>query len=101
MGSMEDSWIIGSSEDEINVGIWTQSPALQKSISASASDPNVGAQQAMPKPEHAHLFSAENPLPWVPDLVGPEFGKANPSVLIVGSSYNGFLDGYSSRRGRM
>lgn len=55
----------------------------------------------MPKHEHAYLFSAQTPLPWVPDLVGPEFGKANPSVLIVGSSYNGFLKGYTNRNGTM
>lgn len=98
---MDESWITSSADDKINIRIWTESVVLQKFISAMESDPNVGAQQAMPKDEHRHQFSAKKPLPWVPDLVGPEFGKANPSVLIVGSSYNAFLDDYSSRQGTM
>ena len=98
---MDESFIESSAQDDINVSIWTESPALQKAISSTASNPNVGAQQAMPKPEHSEKFSAKNPLPWVPELIGPNFGKAQPSVLIVGASYNGFLRGYTDRYGTM
>jgi len=51
----------------------------------------------MPKPEDKDLFGAQNPLAWVPDLVGKGFVSAD-SVLVVGSCYNGFLKGYSPRQ---
>ena len=59
-----------------------------------------GAQQAMPKPEDERLFGPQNPLPWVLDLVGTQFGSSN-GVLVVGSSYNGFIRGYSARTRKM
>src|SRR5262245_9519326 len=98
---MEIGFVARSVQDELNARIWAESPALQRMIGATSSSRGIGAQQSMPKPEHSGRFSADRPLPWVPDLVGPQFGTTNPSALIVGSSYNGFMIGYSKRCGMM
>ncbi len=82
-------------DDSINAEIWSLSRTLQRSISLDH-DASHGAQQAMPKPEHRPLFGPENPLPWVPDLVGTHYAD-DQGVLVVGSSYNGFISGYSAR----
>jgi hypothetical protein len=85
-------------DDPVNRSIWTESIALQRKIAGRTPVPlAVGAQQAMPKACDQNLFSAESPLPWVPDLVGSRFGKNPCSVLVVASSYNGFIEGYSGR----
>lgn len=85
--------------DPTNCEIIAHSLALQRKLPVVTHPDGrvVGAQQAMPKPEHRHLFSAENPLPWVPDRVGTGFSRVNNGVLVVGSSYNGFIEGYSQR----
>lgn len=98
---MDSSFVTSSSQDAVNAQIWAESPALERALSKMINDRGIGAQQAMPKPQHSGSFSADRPLPWVPDMVGPQFGTASPSVLIVGSSYNGFLTGYTKRRGTM
>lgn len=87
------------SADPLNCEIIAHSLGLQRGIPVvTHSDGRVvGAQQAMPKLEHRNLFGPENPLPWVPDRVGAEFSRENKGVLVVGSSYNGFIEGYSSR----
>jgi hypothetical protein len=83
-------------DDPINRRIWTESVALQRKIVEHSTQPlQVGAQQAMPKPAHEGSFSAQDPLPWVPDLVGSRFGTSAGSLLVVGSSYNGFIEGYT------
>jgi len=87
-----------AADDPVNRSIWTESVALQRKIAGDKPLPlDVGAQQAMPKVRQQNLFSATDPLPWVPDLVGEQFGKDRRSVLVVASSYNGFIEGYSSR----
>lgn len=85
--------------DPLNCEIIAHSLGLQRQIPVITHPDGhvVGAQQAMPKPEHAHLFGQDNPLPWVPDRVGADFSRENDGVLVVGSSYNGFIEGYSSR----
>lgn len=85
-------------DDSVNRSIWTNSVELQRKIVEREQLPvQAGAQQAMPKAcDQAH-FSPENPLPWVPDLVGSRFGDDPRSVLVVASSYNGFIEGYSGR----
>jgi hypothetical protein len=89
-------------DDPINRSIWSESVALQRKIVERSTLPlQVGAQQAMPKPVHAESFSAQDPLPWVPDLVGSRFGTSAFSVLVVGSSYNGFIEGYTDRNAVM
>ena len=86
------------SDDPVNRSIWTESVALQRKIVERETQPlGVGAQQAMPKACDQKLFSPQDPLPWVPDLVGEQFGKDHQSVLVVASSYNGFIEGYSGR----
>ena len=85
-------------DDPVNRSIWTQSVELQRKIVEHQTLPlRVGAQQAMPKVCDEKLFSAQDPLPWVPDLVGSRFGSDPRSVLVVASSYNGFIEGYSRR----
>jgi hypothetical protein len=85
-------------DDPINRSIWTESVALQRKIVERKTRPlRVGGQQAMPKACEQGLFSPESPLPWVPDLVSSRFGSDGRSVLVVASSYNGFIEGYSSR----
>ncbi len=85
-------------DDLVNRSIWTESVALQRKIAGRTSGQlAVGAQQAMPKACDQNMFSAESPLPWAPDLVGNRFGKYPCSVLVVASSYNGFIEGYSGR----
>jgi hypothetical protein len=85
-------------DDPVNRSIWTQSVELQRKIARLGTLPlRVGAQQAMPKGCDQELFSAQDPLPWVPDLVGSRFGSDPRSVLVVASSYNGFIEGYSRR----
>ena len=89
--------------DPLNCEIIAHSLALQRKIPV-VNHPDgrlVGAQQAMPKPEHADLFGPDDPLPWVPDRVGTEFSRENNGVLVVGSSYNGFIEGYSPRSMRL
>src|SRR5689334_13812631 len=89
-------------DDPVNRSIWTDSLALQRKIVEREAQPlQVGAQQAMPKPRDAANFSASDPLPWVPDLVGTNFGNDPRSVLVVASSYNGFIEGYSARQAVM
>jgi hypothetical protein len=105
-----------TNDDVINQNIWTESPMRQQQIrqqeqaAAANGQPGgqaamvVGAQQAMPKPEHAgdgpNQFSENNPLPWVPDIVGREFGRqTGKSLLIVGSAYAGIITDYSHRHG--
>lgn len=85
--------------DPVNCEIIALSLGLQREISQNdgPEGPAFGAQQVMPKPEHFNLFGPRNPLPWVPDRVGTEFSRKNNGVLVVGSSYNGFIEGYSSR----
>ena len=41
--------------------------------------------------------TSENPLPWVPDLVGVKSAKNKRAVMIIGSAYAGFVAGYSWR----
>jgi hypothetical protein len=85
-------------DDPINQSIWTDSALLQRKIVEHETLPlRVGAQQAMPKACDQKIFSAQDPLPWVPDLVGTNFGNDPQSVLVVASSYNGFIEGYSGR----
>jgi hypothetical protein len=85
-------------DDPINRSIWTESVGLQRKISERETQPlRVGAQQAMPKLCDKALFSPECPLPWVPDLVGSRFASGRRSVMVVASSYNGFIEGYSRR----
>lgn len=86
--------------DPLNCEILTSSLTLQREISRHdpPEGPEIGAQQTMPKPGHSHLFGPSNPLPWVPDFVGVDFSCENNGVLVVGSSYNGFIEGYSHRR---
>jgi hypothetical protein len=85
-------------DDPINRSIWAESVALQRKIAERETQPlRVGAQQAMPKPCDQALFSPKRPLPWVSDLVGSRFGSNRRSVLVVASSYNGFIEGYSRR----
>src|SRR5437867_6996490 len=81
-------------DDPINREIWFQSGDMQRQIS-QRHGVACGAQQAMPKPDERR-FGPDNPLPWVPDLVGTEFKSGN-GILVVGSSYNGFIRGYSAR----
>lgn len=85
--------------DPLNCEIIAHSLGLQRQIPVITHPDGsvVGSQQAMPKPEHRNLFGPENPLPWVPDRVGTEFSRENNGVLVVGSSYNGFIEGYSQR----
>ena len=85
--------------DPLNCEIIAVSLRLQREISLAdrPEGPVIGAQQVMPKPEHVRLFGPQNPLPWVPDMVGSAFSRENNGVLIVGSSYNGFIEGYSQR----
>ena len=81
--------------DPVNRSIWTESVQLQRMIGRRYSGLlTVGAQQAMPKVCDRHLFSQPRPLPWVPDLVGSRFGDDPRSLLVVASSYNGFIEGY-------
>jgi len=91
-----------ATDDPVNRSIWTDSVALQRKIAEHGTLPlRVGAQQAMPKAcDEAH-FSPHDPLPWVPDLVGTNFGNDPKSVLVVASSYNGFIAGYSARQAVM
>src|SRR5262245_9047529 len=85
-------------DDPVNRSIWTESTALQRSIVEREPLPlRVGAQQAIPKVSDQVRFSPQDPLPWVPDLVGVDFGKNPQGVLVVASSYNGFIEGYSRR----
>jgi hypothetical protein len=85
-------------DDPVNRSIWTESVALQQKIAERETQRlRVGAQQAMPKPCDKALFSPERPLPWVPDLVGSRFGSDGRSAMVVASSYNGFIEGYSRR----
>src|SRR6266404_2918325 len=85
--------------DPLNCEIIALSLGLQREMSKDygTEGPEIGAQQVMPKHEHADEFGPSNPLPWVPDRVGVEFSRENQGVLVVGSSYNGFIEGYSSR----
>jgi hypothetical protein len=85
--------------DPLNCEIIALSLGLQREISKQhgPEGPVIGAQQVMPKREHTHEFGPGNPLPWVPDRVGTEFSRENNGVLVVGSSYNGFIESYSSR----
>lgn len=85
--------------DPLNCEILALSLGLQREISKhdSPEGPEIGAQQVMPKPGHVADFGPKNPLPWVPDRVGADFSRENNGVLVVGSSYNGFIEGYSSR----
>src|SRR5258708_6407393 len=85
--------------DPLNCEIIALSLGLQREISKDdgPAGPEIGAQQVMPKREHFDDFGPKNPLPWVPDQVGGEFSRDNQGVLVVGSSYNGFIEGYSSR----
>lgn len=85
-------------DNPVNRSIWTESIALQRKIVGCNPGPlAVGAQQAMPKACNRDSFSTQCPLPWVPDLVGSQFGSDRRSVLVVASSYNGFIKGYSAR----
>src|SRR5580658_9762371 len=85
-------------DDSVNRSIWTQSVELQRQFAAREAQPlQAGPQQAMPKAHDVKRFSLQEPLPWVPDLVGSRFGSDPRSVLIVASSYNGFIEGYSNR----
>jgi hypothetical protein len=85
--------------DPLNFKIIAHSLGLQRQIPVITHPDGrvVGAQQAMPKQEHTSLFGPANPLPWVPDRVGTGFSRENNGVLVVGSSYNGFIQGYSQR----
>ncbi len=85
-------------DDTLNQEIWRNSPKLQRDVHAQTNDDgerrfngDFGCQQAM-------LGDAgfdENPLPWVPDLVGKDYGKKG-SLLIVGSAYAPFIRGYGN-----
>src|ERR1017187_9012612 len=92
MLSLTDSFV---ADDPINREIWSRSREMQRDISHRA-EGLVGAQQAMPKKKHENDFGPKNPLPWVPDLVGTRFCPSD-GVMVVGSSYNGFIRGYSAR----
>jgi hypothetical protein len=86
-------------DDAINTDIWRLSRTIQLAI-LQGKVGTCDAQQVMPKPEHRILFGPDNPLPWVPDLVGAHFSEGQ-GVLVVGSSYNGFITGYSARKRTM
>lgn len=87
-----------ATDDSVNRSIWTDSVALQRKLAEHETLPlQVGAQQAMPKACDEGRFSPHDPLPWVPDLVGTNFGNDPKSVLVVASSYNGFIRNYSGR----
>ncbi len=89
-------------DDPVNSSIWSKSIELQRIIAQSQMQPlQTGAQQAMPKTCDERFFSSDSPLPWVPDVVGNRFGGDPLSVLIVASSYNGFIEGYSARNAVM
>jgi uracil-DNA glycosylase len=79
-----------SSQDDLNEEMWNRSPKIQVGIQhpiALMSPDSIGAQQAM---------AGENILPWVPDLVGKNW-KDPSSLIIVGSTYAGFIKEYSTR----
>lgn len=82
-----------SEKDSLNEEIWNDSPIAQRKInklnSSNKKSIRYGAQQAM-------LEGEEIILPWVPDIVGKDY-KSNDSLVIVGSAYAGFIEGYSSR----
>lgn len=81
-----------SFNDLINTEIWQESPSIQLQIHHPSSltlPGTVGAQQAMCR---------ENPLPWVPDIVGRDW-KSPGSFIIVGSAYAGFISEFSRRGG--
>lgn len=85
--------------DSLNCEIISVSLSLQCEISKSnkPEGPQIGAQQAMPAQKHVVDFGPDNPLPWVPDRIGKTFSHQDNGVLVVGSSYNGFIEGYSQR----
>lgn len=84
-------------KDSLNEEIWNDSPKVQRSINQlntnSASSMKYGAQQAM-------IDGTEYCLPWVPDIVGRDY-KSSDSIIIIGSAYAGFIDGYSPRNRTM
>jgi len=90
-------------DDSLNCEIIAMSIGLQRELSKGdgPQGPEIGAQQVMPRPDHVTSFGPLNPLPWVPDRVGTEFSRENRGVLVVGSSYNGFIEGYSRRSMRL
>jgi hypothetical protein len=96
--SSPENW---KDKDCVNDDIWSCSPGLQMELAAQfpvGAAGNVGGQQAMfdtpndPNP----LGTVANPLPWVPDLVGKNSDAAN-AVMIIGSAYAPFVEGYCGR----
>jgi len=80
--------------DALNEEIWHRSPAVQSEIQPSRRRWNVGevgAQQAM---------CGAEALPWVPDLVGAQFGQPG-SVLVMGMAYSGFVRRPTHSRGEL
>ena len=84
-------------DDPINEEIWADSPGIQDQIhnrnNNEEFEGEVGCQQAM-------VGDADfgfQPLPWVPDLAGKDYGKNN-SLLIIGSAYAPFLSRYGGGR---
>lgn len=78
--------------DPLNHDIWEHSPTLQAELDAPrvGREGDVGAAQAM---VGAHA------LPWVPDIVGPDWRRPD-AVLVVGSSYADFFSPFASRSRR-
>ncbi len=86
-------------DDPLNRRIWSESPAIQRTIHPPAAlrEPGaVGAQQAMLHRGAHPRITDESVLPWVPDLVGKRW-RERDSLLIVGSAYAGFIQEYSTR----
>lgn len=83
-----------ASDDAINDEIWATSRAIQQEIQPARrtwARGEVGAQQAM---------CGAEALPWVPDLVGADFGKPG-SILFVGMAYAGFIRRAGHPRGQL
>lgn len=75
-------------DDVLNIEIWQKSPKMQADMLAEGIQ-KIDAQQAM---------VSRTPLPWVPDLLGRDWLSPN-AVMIVGSSYAGFVAEFSKRSG--
>jgi hypothetical protein len=86
-------------QDNLNADIWARSRGVQREVQPPDQLTHPGAeggQQAML--EGPLSGKVAGVLPWVPDLVGSHWRDAE-SLLIVGSAYAGFIEGYSDRQG--
>jgi hypothetical protein len=86
-------------DDPINDSVWTNSPARQIELCGQYpvdAEGSVGGQQAMLLPQAGLPGDAENPVSWVPDLVGRESDKGR-GVMVIGSAYAPFVENYTGR----